>query len=137
MSRENAVDADALATAVVEALNARDADALAALVHPDIEFHSRLVALEGRVYRGRNGLADYLRDMEAAFTNARYEVDEIVGWRAEDLVVVIRTTAQGHESGIPIDVLAPQVWSFRDGKPWRNVTYSSRDDALAAAGSSE
>ena len=137
MSEENKVDADELAAAIIEAMNARDPDALVALVHPDIEFHSRLVALEGRVYRGRGGLADYFRDIEAAFADARWELDEIVGWHGNELVVTIRTTARGHESGVPIDVVTPQVWSFREGRAWRNVTYASRAEALEAAGLSE
>ena len=48
MSQENVVDADALATAITEALNARDADALAALGDPDFEFHSGQGAVRSR-----------------------------------------------------------------------------------------
>jgi pimeloyl-ACP methyl ester carboxylesterase/ketosteroid isomerase-like protein len=131
------VDAEALAAAIVAALNARDLDALGSLAHPDIEFHSRLVALEGRVYRGHEGMAEYFRDIDAAFADATWELAEIVGWHGSDLVVELRTTARGHESGVPIDVVTPQVWSFREGKPWRNVTYSSRAEAVRAAGLAE
>lgn len=53
MSREN--DIHALGAAMIDALNERHADALLALIRPDYEFHSRLVAVEGRAYRGREG----------------------------------------------------------------------------------
>src|SRR5688572_2984454 len=99
MSEETRVDAEGLAAAIVAALNARDLDALISLAHPEIEFHSRLVALEGGVYRGREGMADYFRDIDAAFADVHWELGEIVGWRGSDLVVELRTTARGHESG--------------------------------------
>jgi ketosteroid isomerase-like protein len=126
-------DARALATELVDALNARDLERLMALTHPEIEFHSRFIALEGGVYKGHAGMSEYFRDIEAAFVNARWEIDEIVGWRGDELVIVIRTTGNGRESGVPIDTTTPQVWTFRDGMPWRNVTYSSVEEALNAA----
>ena len=43
-----AKDVNELAAAIVGALNERNADALLALLHPNYEFHSRLVAVEGR-----------------------------------------------------------------------------------------
>ena len=108
-------DVNRLAAAVADALNGRNADALLALVHADYEFHSRLVAVEGRVYRGREGFHDYFRDLDEGFTDVRWNLEEIVGGRGDDVVVVFRFTARGRESGAPVDALTPQVWTFRDG----------------------
>lgn len=132
MSREN--DIHALAAAMVEALNERNADALLALVRPDYEFHSRLMAVEGRAYRGREGFKDYFRDLDDSFTDLHWSLVEIVGGRGDNVMVVFGFRARGRESGTPVDVLAPQVWTFRDGSPWRNVIYASRTEALEAAG---
>ncbi len=135
MSQEN--DLDALAAALVDALNERNADALLAVVHPDYEFYSRLVAVEGRAYRGRQGFLNYFRDLDEGFTDVRWNLEEIVGGRGDDVMVVFRFTAHGRESRTPVDVLAPQVWTFRDGRVWRNVIYASRTEALEAAGLAE
>ena len=130
-------DIHAFAAGMVEALNQRDPDALLALVRPDYEFHSRLMAVEGRAYRGREGFCDYFRDLGESFTDLRWSLDEVVGERGDEAVVVFRFTARGRESSTPVDVLAPQVWTFRDGRPWRNVIYASRQEALEAAGLQE
>ncbi len=135
MSRE--IEVAGLAAAVADALNDRNADALLALVNPDYEFHSRLVAVEGRPYRGREGFLDYFRDLDEGFTDVHWDLDEIVGGRGDDVLVVFRFTARGRQSGTPVDVLGPQVWTFRDGTVWRNVIYASKAEALEAAGLSE
>jgi ketosteroid isomerase-like protein len=135
MSQENEIDK--LAAAVAHALNERDPDALLGLVHSDFEFHSRLMAVEGRVYRGRDGFRDYFRDIDESFTDTRWSFDEIVGRSGDEVMVVFRFNARGRESGTPVDVHTAQVWTFRDGKVWRNVTYASRAEALKAAGLSE
>jgi ketosteroid isomerase-like protein len=122
---------------VADALNERDADALLALVDPGFEFHSRLTAVEGRVYAGPDAFRDYFRDMDESFSDPRWSVEEVVGGSGDDVMVVFRFTARGRESGTPVDVRTPQVWTMRDGKVWRNVTYTEREEALKAAGLSE
>lgn len=132
VSQEN--DIGALAAAMIDALNDRNTDGLLALVSPDYEFHSRLVAVEGRAYRGREGFQNYFRDLDESFTDVHWALDEIVGGQGDDVLVVFRFTARGRESGTPVDMLAPQVWTFRDGRPWRNIIYASRSEALKALG---
>lgn len=122
----------ALTGSVLAALNARDVDAIAALLHPDGELRSRISTSEGRSYRGREGFRDYFRDVDEAFDGFHWELHEIVGWYGDDLVIVLRATGRGRTSGAPIDQLFPQVWRFKDGKPWRNTVYHSLEEALAA-----
>jgi len=138
MLQENRVDdAEGFVASALEALNGRDPDALAALGHPDAEFTSVLASTEGRVYRGRDGWRDYFRDIEETFVDFAWGLEEIVGWGGDDLVVVSRLTGRGRASRAPVEVSLATVWSFREGKPWRGITYSSKDDALEAAGLSE
>ena len=125
---------EVLVAAFVEALNAGDADAMLALVHPDYEFFSRLVAVEGRAYRGPEGFADYFRDIAEGFSGARWELMEIVGGRGDRVMLVFRFTAVGRESRAPVEMAVPQVWTFRDGLVWRNDVYRLREEALKAAG---
>ena len=133
MSQEDERQTQRLISQVLDAMNARNADALLALAAPDYEFHSRVVAVDARVFRGPTGFDDYFREIDEGFTHPHWELSEIVGWRGENLVLVIRTTAWGRESGVPIDVRTPQVWSLRAGKLWRNRTFPTKEEALEAA----
>ena len=141
MSEENdspsEEDRGKLVSSVFDAVDRRDLDAVMALVHPDAEFHSRLAASEGRVYKGREGVRNFFRDVDEAFDEVHRGAIEIVGMRGENVVLVSRIAGTGRGSGIPIEVERPQVWTFRDGKPWRSVVYDSIADALEAAGLSE
>jgi ketosteroid isomerase-like protein len=122
---------------VIDALNRRDAEALATLTTPDGEFHSRLAGVEGRPYCGEDGFREFFSDFEGSFAEAVWELAEIVGWSGDDLLLVLHVSGRGQASGAPIDVLAPQVWTFRSGKIWRNVVYSTREEALEATGLGE
>jgi SnoaL-like domain len=74
----------------LEALNARDVDALMMIVDPELEFRSRFTQVEGREYRGRQGIEDFLSDVDEAWADVAWSVDEIIGWRGDDLVLVVR-----------------------------------------------
>ena len=131
-------DREKLIASVLDAFNRHDPGAVRGLVHPEYEFHSRIAALDGRVYQGPAGFEEYFGDIDDGFVESRWEFDEAEQPPDDDkLFVVFRFTAHGRESGIPIDRLAPQVWSFRDGLVWRNVSFASKAEALEAAGLSE
>ena len=131
------VDTDTVVARALEALNGRNVDALMTIVDPEIEFRSRLTQIEGREYRGRKGMEDFLSDVDEAFAEAAWRLEGIIGWHGDDLVLAVRNTLRGETSGTPIEVLTFHVWSFRDGRPWRGIAYGSRDAALEAAGLSE
>ena len=137
VAQANELDAQKIAGSVIDALNRRDPDAMLAFVHPDAEFRARLAAVEGRTYMGLEGFHQYFRDVAETFADPHWALDELVGWRGDNLVVAIRFTARGRDSDVPVEVVAPQVWSFRDGRVWRNVTYRSKAEALEAARLSE
>jgi ketosteroid isomerase-like protein len=135
MSEENRIDdVEQFVASGLDALNSRDPDALFALGQPDAEFTSVLAGTEGGVYRGRDGWRDYFHDIEETFVDFAWGLDEIVGWRGDDLVVVSRLSGRGRASGASVEVSLATVWTFREGKPWRGVTYSSKAEALEAAG---
>ena len=123
-----------LALDVIEALNRGDAEALLSLVHADYEFRSRLVGVEGRLYRGPSGFNEYFRDLGEGFTDVRWELEKILDAGGGSPVVVFRIRARGRGSGAPVDALTPQVWTFRDGRVWRADAYRSLEEALDAAG---
>jgi hypothetical protein len=129
---------DQLIQDILDAMNNRDPAAVAALTDREIEFHSALAsAVEGRIYRGREGLSDYFRDIADAFGEVHWGPFEIVRRTGDDVVLLLKATVRGRGSGVPLEQASPQVWSFRDGRPWRNIVHPSLAEALEAAGLSE
>jgi ketosteroid isomerase-like protein len=134
MSNREEADLEELAVTVGDAMNRRDSDALLALAHPDYEFNSRFAAVERGLYQGPEGMRTYFRDLDEAFVDVDWKLLEVVDAPGDDVVAVFRFVARGRESGVPVDLVTPMVWTFRDGKLWRNAIYRSKDEALEAAG---
>ena len=132
MSRETEIEE--LAALVLDAINRRDPDALIALAHPEYEFRSQLVRVEGTVYTGPTGFHTWLHDLGETFMELSWELEEIIDAPGDDFVLVVRFTAVGRESGVPFDGLTFQVWTLRDGKPFSNIVYASKADAFEAVG---
>ncbi len=131
-------DVEQTVVAILDAMNAGDPDALIALTDPEIEFHSALAsAVEGRIYRGRAGLSEYFEDINDAFGAVRWDQFEIVRHTGDNLVVMLHVAGEGRGSGVPLEKWFAQVWSLRDGKPWRNSVYPTLAEAFAAVGLSE
>jgi SnoaL-like domain len=114
------------------AFNGRDWEAFSALMHPDIEVESRLVAMEGG-YRGEEGLREWRDAITGFLPDYTVEVQEIrdVG----DLVLVHSLgTGHGATSTTPVHDPFWQVLEWRDGKClwWRNCsTEAEAHEAIA------
>jgi ketosteroid isomerase-like protein len=110
-----------------------DMEAVLELTHPGIEVTPALVGgLEGRVYRGRDGLREFLDDVDAVWTDFRIELRELR--EAGDSVVALgHTWAEGRE-GIVVD--DPGGWLLRmeDGMIRDFRSFNSWEEALEAAG---
>lgn len=120
---------------VVDALNARDFDALAEFpLDPEFEFHSLISDAEGTSYVGLDGLRKWADDLDEVFEDFRVEVREVRPAGDDAAVVMIRVTGHARSSGAPFDERNAQVWRWRDGRLWRNQAYSDPDEALRAAG---
>jgi ketosteroid isomerase-like protein len=133
MSQENV---EAL-TLGFEALNSGDLERILAFVHPDFEaVVSPEFSAEPDTYRGFDGVRRYFASFQDAMEQIRFEADRV--WDAGDSVVVeVRLTARGRETGIPVEQRIAQVWEIRDGKATRVRTYASLSEALEAAGLTE
>lgn len=123
--------------AVVGALNARDFDALAEILHPEVEFHSRLAVAEGEVYRGIEGTRQWAVNVDATWDGFEMKVMDFRMVGDQQAVAVLRNLGVARASGVPLQTSSAAVLTWRDGKPWRNVVYSDTREALAAVGLSE
>ena len=120
--------------AIAEGVNRRVLTKLQANCTDDFENTSSFTAAAGKTYRGREGWAAYLADVDAAWEEFRVELEEILGVGADTVVAAVRVRALGRESHLPIDEKAFSVAQFRDGKAIRAHTYPHRPEALRAAG---
>jgi uncharacterized protein len=106
------------------------------LLHPEIEFHTHASAPEAGVYRGREAVFDYHERVFGQFESIRIELEELLS--AGDRVVIVtrqHTVPRGSEAEIVQRVV--DVWTIRDGLLAERKPFSTRADALEAAGLQE
>jgi ketosteroid isomerase-like protein len=120
-----------------DALERGDVDAGMALtegiIHPEIEFDSAIgTQVEGQVFRGRDAVADWFRELVASFDirieDRRFEA---VGERV--VLARYRFKGRGRGSGVELDEAVGVVWELEDGLVRRSRSFFSQDEALAAA----
>jgi uncharacterized protein len=112
-------------------------DALAEFWHPDIDWR----AVEGYIddvgrIRGPDGLRQYYRQWEETFDAVRVEIEELTE-AGDEVVALLRGVGRMKGSDAEIDIRYAVVISIRDGKIARGREYSTREEALEAAGLSE
>ena len=68
---------DSTVLRAIDAYNRRDLDALLAEMHPEIVLQPPLTALAGNVYRGHDGVAQWLTDLDETFERTHIEPVEV------------------------------------------------------------
>jgi ketosteroid isomerase-like protein len=122
-----------------QAINARDIDGLIAEVHPDVEWHPVMLAsLAGSatVYRGHDGVRDWIRDVDESFDGTHSEFPDIEDM-GDRLVAFGTLRARGKGSGVEVESPIVYVADFKDGKAILVRTYLDRREAMEAAGLEE
>jgi ketosteroid isomerase-like protein len=112
-------------------------DVSAEFWHPEIEWR----AVEGYiddvgVIRGPDGMRQYYRQWEETFDAGRTEIEELIE-AGDQVVALLRGVGRMKESDAEIDIRYAVVISVRDGKIAGGREYSTRQEALEAAGLSE
>jgi uncharacterized protein len=129
MSQENVE----IVRSVYEAVKRGDLETAGSLIHPDIEFHTYDRSPEAGVYRGREAVRKYNEDLFEQFESIRFEIDELVD--AGDRVVIVTTqhaVPRGGRQEMSVQVV--EVFAIRDGMLAERRSYSTRTEALEAAG---
>jgi ketosteroid isomerase-like protein len=113
-----------------EAWSRRDIDALLEVVHPDAEARPILGANIGAsVYRGRDGLREWFRDLHQEWETFQTRVTRIEE-RGERALLTIDVHARGRASGVVIQGDLYHVVELRDGMILRLDAYRDRDAAM-------
>jgi ketosteroid isomerase-like protein len=127
--------------AVVDAFNQGDIDGavanVAANAAPDFEYVSAgtVGAMEG-VYRGPDGYRRFLEGFWDPFEDARVEVDDVME-AADQVLISLTLRGRGKQSGVEASWKIFQLWTMREGKFVRGQAFTSREEALEAAGLAE
>ena len=108
----------------------------AELAHPDLEFVSRLTAVEGGSYRGIDGARAYYADLTDAWREWRNELREVA--EVGPNTVLTESVFRGiGRSGVDAELRSFVVWTLSEGRIIRMHSYPSREEALESAALSE
>ncbi len=133
MSQENVE----LAGQVLDALARRDLAHLIAFADPEVQWHSFFAALdEGGVYRGHDGIRQYVSDLNDAWEIVRADVDDALG--VDDVALLVgRIHYRGKASGVETKSPAGWMFKFRNGKVLCFRAFREPGQAIEALGLSE
>jgi ketosteroid isomerase-like protein len=120
----------------LDAFNERDLDSFLALADPEVEFRSRLLAVEGGSYHGLEGARHWWESLLAAFPDFQIEALEIRG-AGDYTIAKLHNRGHGGGSDAPFEEVLWQVGKWRDGKIVSWQMHGSEAEALEAAGLSE
>jgi ketosteroid isomerase-like protein len=134
MSQENVE----IVRSLFQATARRDTATVLALYDPEVEWNNTQGPLQGlierKVYRGYEGLRLWWREYQEPWESTWEEVEDLID--AGDQVVSVQTShARGRASGVAVDLAHfAAVWTIRQGKIVRVALFTTRADALDAAG---
>jgi ketosteroid isomerase-like protein len=133
MSQENVE----IVRRAMEAWNREDMAALAAMSDAEVEFVSIFAGMEGRTYRGYDGLREYFADMRDAWTEFHRDIEEVIEAGDDQVVVFFHLRGTARTSGVSVDEDVTTVFELSKGRLYRMVVFRDREEALEAAGLSE
>jgi ketosteroid isomerase-like protein len=117
----------------LDAFNARDVEVLVSLSAEDCEWRPFRAQLEGIVYRGHEGVRQFLSDMNEDWETFR--IDPLEFRDRDQLVAVIgRVKARSAESSMEIESIAGFVHELEQGRVRRITSHSDVEAALDAVG---
>jgi ketosteroid isomerase-like protein len=123
-----------LARRAFEAFTKRNVEAVLEMVDPEVELVAPTASFAGRrdPYRGLAGIRQYFDDVAHIWRQLEvvpHEFREV----GDTVVALGRVYGRGVD-GLLVDSPAGWIWRMRDGKIVSGEVYTSREEALEAAG---
>ena len=112
-----------------EALLRDDLDTFVGLTHPEVEWHSLVLEMEG-TFRGHAGIRHWWQSLKASFPDWKpmiVDIEDFGDW----VLLHSRSTGSGAASGIQIAGDFWQVVEVREGLVVRYYAVRTRDEAIA------
>jgi ketosteroid isomerase-like protein len=120
---------------VYEAAAGRDSASIFALYDPDVELDAtRLGVGDLGVYRGHEGLRSLFGALHQVWGELEYDYEELID-AGEHVAAVVTRHARGRASGVDVEAPLAVLWTVREGKVVKVVWFTTREEALEAAGS--
>ena len=126
-----------IARRAYEAFNRSDPQAMVADLAPNFEY-ATTGAIPGMtgVYRGVEGILGFLEWMRSEFERPRIEVRELVD-AGDQVVAAVTLRGRGKQSGVEASWDVWHVWAMEHSKVVHGQAFTTREEALEAAGLSE
>jgi ketosteroid isomerase-like protein len=105
-----------------------------ALLDPDIDWLEPEEAPDRHVVKGVDNALAALDNWLSTWDGYELELVDVVEGPGDRVLQSMRQRASGAVSGVPFEGQLFQVWSLRDGVPYRSEMFFDRAKALAAAG---
>jgi ketosteroid isomerase-like protein len=136
MSQENVE----IVRRVYEASARRDSPAVLTLYDPEVVIdvtHGAVGEVAGRtIHQGHEGLRTFFRAWYEVWERVEPDLRDLLD-AGEDVVSIEITRGRGRASRIEVELEQYGVWTIRDAKIVRVKWFTTRDEALEAAGLSE
>ena len=120
----------------IDAYNRGNIDAFLEGLDPEVGLHGALQTMfggEATLYRGHEGVRQWVRDIDEALADIRLELPEIRDL-GDRLVAIGRLRARGKASGAETETPFTFLVDFKDGKMIRVRSFLDPSEALEAAG---
>jgi ketosteroid isomerase-like protein len=116
----------------MEAFGSGDYAAALGAYHPEVVCDAT-VRPEGRIYRGRDGVAEAIRVWGGTWEDWTWEIEELID-AGDRVLMVVRESGRG--KGSRVDVVQQTFWVFRlrDGEIVHATVLVDRAAAVEAAG---
>jgi ketosteroid isomerase-like protein len=83
------------------------------------------------VHRGKAAVARIMASWVGTWHEYRLDVEELID-AGDHIVLGVRESGRGKASGVPMESRYAMVWTFRDARIIRGLTYESVSQALDA-----
>jgi ketosteroid isomerase-like protein len=106
------------------------------LLHPEIEWV--FIDLEGKplVYRGHDGVREWLEAVREAWEDLWWEPDRLID-SGDHVVALVTAHLRGRGSGMDLELPLGNLWEIQNGLAVRFEMFLKPDDALRAVGLDE
>ena len=123
----------------IDAYNRRDREAVEALFHPEIEWHTITGPLLGveAVHGREESLHFMFEQIPEGVEDFRVGLEEVRELSGGQVLAVAHYEGRGVTSGAAVEMSATQIYRFDAGLIVFFQDFASRDEALKAAGLSE
>jgi ketosteroid isomerase-like protein len=122
----------ALVEAAFDAYNRRDLPRLRELMTEQVDLQPPVSWLTGRAYRGHQGIAEWLRDLEESFSSARIAPLALTDL-GDRVLAITRFDVEGNESHVSFGSELGLVIGIDDGRISSWVGFMSHAEARARA----